>query len=175
MIKKLKYLKYYARVLLNNWTVKKDSYAQHSEDKLAESLLPNRVRSFIDIGANDGVLFSNTYKFAKLRARGLCIEPSRNSFLKLRLNHLFHPNIRCIQSAVSNFNGEIFLNEDGYESTLSCVSKTKNYNSYPVKCQTLDKILGKYSKFRDVDLLTVDVEGHEREVFDALTNDKFKA
>ena len=72
-------------------------------------------------------------------------------------------------------NGQIFLNEDGYESTLSCVSKTKNDNSYPVKCQTLDKILGKYSKFRDVDLLTVDVEGHEREVLDALTNDKFKA
>ena len=169
MIKKLKYLKYYARVLLNNWTVKKDSYAQHSEDKLVESLLPNGVTSFIDIGANDGVLFSNTYKFAKLRARGLCIEPSRNSFLKLRLNHLFHPNIRCIQAAVSDFNGQIFLNEDGYESTLSYVNKTKNSNSYSVKCHTLDEVLAKYPKFREVDLLSVDVEGHERPVFEGLS------
>ena len=66
MHKKLKYIKYYAKVLLNNWTVKKDSYAQHGEDKLVEQLLPNGVHSFIDIGANDGVLFSNTYKFAKM-------------------------------------------------------------------------------------------------------------
>ena len=68
MHKKLKYINYYAKVLLNNWTVKKDSYAQHGEDKLVEQLLPNGVHSFIDIGANDGVLFSNTYKFAKMGA-----------------------------------------------------------------------------------------------------------
>ena len=54
MIKKLKYIKYYAKVLLDNWTVKKDSYAQHGEDKLIEHLLPKGVFSFIDIGANDG-------------------------------------------------------------------------------------------------------------------------
>ena len=175
MIKKLKYLKYYAGVLLNNWTVKKDSYSQHSEDKLVESLLPNGIASFIDIGANDGVLFSNTYKFAKKGAIGLCVEPSRYSFRKLRLNHLFHPKVKCIHRAVSNINGHIFLNEDGYESTLSYVSKYKKNNAYSVKCQTFDKILEKYSEFLEVDLLTVDVEGHEREVFDALTNDRFKA
>ena len=83
MIKKLRYLKYYAKVLLTNWTVNKDSYAQHGEDKLVEQLLPNGVNSFIDIGANDGVLFSNTYKFAKNGARGLCLEPSRSSYNKL--------------------------------------------------------------------------------------------
>ena len=43
MIKKLKYLKYYASVLLHNWTVEKDSYAQHGEDKLVELLLPEGV------------------------------------------------------------------------------------------------------------------------------------
>ena len=156
------------KVLWKNWTQAKNSYAQHEEDRLIENLLPEGVNSFIDIGANDGVLFSNSYKFAKKGAIGLCVEPSRNSFRKLRLNHLFHPKVKCIHSAVSNINGQIFLNEDGYESTLSCVSKTKNDNSYPVKCQTLDKILAKYSKFRDVDLLTVDVEGHEKQVFEGL-------
>lgn len=175
MIKKLRYLKYYAKVLLTNWTVNKDSYSQHGEDKLVEQLLPNGVHSFIDIGANDGVLFSNTYKFAKNGAQGLCVEPSRNSFRKLKLNHLFHSKVKCIQSAVSNDNGHIFLIEDGYESTLSYVSKSKKNNSYSVRCQTIDKILEKYPRFLKVDLLTIDVEGHEKEIFDALTNDKFKA
>ena len=41
--------------MLNNWTVNKDSYAQHGEDKLIELLLPEGVNTFIDIGANDGV------------------------------------------------------------------------------------------------------------------------
>ena len=163
------------KVLWNNWTQTKNSYAQHEEDRLIELLLPRGVNSFIDIGANDGVLFSNSYKFAKKGARGLCVEPSRNSFRKLKLNHLFHPKVKCIQSAVSNTNSHIFLNEDGYESTLSYVSKSKKNNSYSVRCQTFDKILEKYPEFSEVDLLTVDVEGHEKEVFDALTNDKFKA
>ena len=175
MIKKLRYLKYYAKVLLNNWTENKDSYAQHGEDKLVEQLLPNGVNSFIDIGANDGVLFSNTYKFAKKGASGLCVEPSRNSFRKLKLNHLFHPKVKCIQSAVSNNNSHIFLNEDGYESTLSYVSKIKKNNSYSVRCQTIDKILEKYPIFVKVDLLSVDVEGHENEVFESLTNKYFRA
>ena len=163
------------KVLWENWTQTKNSYAQHEEDRLIELLLPRGVNSFIDIGANDGVLFSNSFKFAKKGANGLCIEPSRNSFRKLRLNHLFHPKVKCIQSAVSNTNSHIFLNEDGYESTLSYVSKSKKNNSYSVRCQTFDKILEKYPEFLEVDLLTVDVEGHEREVLDALTNDKFKA
>ena len=163
------------KVLWDNWTQTKNSYAQHEEDRLIELLLPRGVNSFIDIGANDGVLFSNSFKFAKKGANGLCIEPSRNSFRKLRLNHLFHPKVKCIQSAISNTNSHIFLNEDGYESTLSYVSKSKKNNSYSVRCQTFDKILEKYPEFLEVDLLTVDVEGHEREVFDDLTNDKFKA
>ena len=163
------------KVLWENWTQTKNSYAQHDEDRLIELLLPGGVNSFIDIGANDGVLFSNRFKFAKKGANGLCIEPSRNSFRKLRLNHLFHPKVKCIHSAVSNTNGHIFLNEDGYESTLSYVSKSKKNNAYSVKCQTFDKILEKYPEFLEVDLLTVDVEGHEREVLDTLTNDKFKA
>ena len=171
----MKYAKYYMKVLWKNWTQTKNSYAQHEEDRLIELLLPRGVNSFIDIGANDGVLFSNSFKFAKKGANGLCIEPSRNSFRKLRLNHLFHPKVKCIQSAVSNTNSHIFLNEDGYESTLSYVSKSKKNNSYSVRCQTFDKILEKYPEFLEVDLLTVDVEGHEREVFDALTNDQFKA
>ena len=175
MYKKLKYLKYYSTFVYRNWINKKKSYAQHFEDLLVEILLPKSVKSFIDIGANDGVLFSNTYKFAKQGAKGICIEPSRYSFRKLRLNHLLHPKVKCIQKAVSNINDKLFLNESGYESTLSYVTNKRNNTSYVVKCITFDKILEDYPQFLEVDLLTVDVEGHEREVFDALTNDKFKA
>ncbi len=175
MIKKLKYLKYYASVLLHNWTVEKDSYAQHGEDKLVELLLPEGVNSFIDIGANDGVLFSNTYKFAKSGARGLCVEPSKNSYKKLRLNHLFHRNIICINTAISDTNGKIYLCELGYESTLSSVSTKKTNNSYAVDCLTFNNILENNPNFIEVDLLTIDAEGHEKEILQGLTKINFKA
>ena len=175
MIKKLRYLKYYAKVLLINWTANKDSYAQHGEDKLVEQLLPNGVHSFIDIGANDGVLFSNTYKFAKNGAQGLCVEPSKMTYWKLRLNHLFHRNITSIHAAMSNTDGKIFLKELGYESTLSSVSTKKTKNSYPVDCITFDNILERKPDFIEVDLLTIDTEGHEKEILQGLTKSNFKA
>ena len=173
MIKKLRYLKYYAKVLLNNWTASKDSYAQHGEDKLVELLLPKGVHSFIDIGANDGVLFSNTYKFAKCGARGLCIEPSRSSYNKLRLNHIFNPKVKCLHGAVSNFEGSIYLKDKGYESTLSTVSKTKSIGSKKVCCRTFSSILKDYPSFNKIDFLSIDVEGHEEEVIAGLARSPF--
>jgi len=173
MIKKLRYLKYYAKVLLNNWTASKDTYAQHGEDKLVELLLPKGVHSFIDIGANDGVLFSNTYKFAKSGARGLCIEPSRSSYNKLKLNHLFNRRVQSIHGAISNKNGTILLEEDGYESTLSKVINEKTQKSVEVPCYTMKEILIKSPYFREVDLVSIDVEGHEFEVLDGMPNSDF--
>ena len=56
MLRTLRYYKYYSKILLHNWFKSKNSYSQHGEDILIESLFPNRIKSFIDIGANDGVL-----------------------------------------------------------------------------------------------------------------------
>ena len=82
MISNLKYVKYYLGVLYKNWTKLRKSYAQHGEDVLVEQLLPKGINSFIDIGANDGVLFSNTFKFAKSGVAGVC-DPSLSTYRKL--------------------------------------------------------------------------------------------
>ena len=183
LFKKLSYAKYYAGILFRNWTGKKESYAQHGEDLLVEQLLGG-IESFIDIGANDGVLFSNTYKFAKSGACGLCVEPSPTTFLKLRLNHLFHPRVSCIRAAVSNRNGSISFIKDGYEEVLSRVSdlpihQTVNDSSdkptISVPAITLEKLLFRYTHLKKVDLLSVDVEGHEKQVFEGLNDSPFQA
>lgn len=175
MIEKLRYLKYYSKVLLNNWTVYEDSYAQNGEDKLVELLLPNGVKSFIDIGANDGVLFSNTYKFAKNGARGVCIEPSPLAFSKLRLNQLFNTEVCCLNKAISNSNGKVLLQEDGYESTLSKIVSKQKDKSLNISCITFDNLLKKYPNFINVDLVSIDVEGHEIEVLQGLTDQNFNS
>ena len=159
--------------MLNNWTSSKDSYAQHGEDKLVEILLPDGVNAFIDIGANDGVLFSNTYKFAKKGARGLCVEPSAYAFRKLKLNQLLNKGVCCVNMAISNTNGNVLLEEDGYESTLSKVVREHIDNSINVSCITFDELLKRYPNFLNVDLVSIDVEGHEIEVLHGLTDSNF--
>jgi len=161
----IKYAKYYSTILLKNWFVNKSSYAQHGEDSLIESIVgDDKITSFIDIGANDGVLFSNTFKFAKNGSYGLCIEPSCLPFKKLRLNHLIHPKVKCLNYAISDYKGNLYLQENGYENVLSRVSKTKIEGLSMVKSCSLLSTIRKYSKFSMVDLISLDVEGHELEV-----------
>ena len=164
MLQKLKYLKYYIGILCNNWKQSKDSYAQHGEYKLIENLLPKRVSSFLDIGANDGVLFSNTYKFAKDGARGICLEPSRSSYFKLKLNRIFNFQTKCLQLAISQQEGVMFLKEDGYENVPSNISQNKANDNYPVKTTSLVELLKRFPKFRSPELVSIDVEGFEEKV-----------
>ena len=174
LFKKLRYAKYYAGILFRNWTSKKESYAQHKEDTLIELLL-GRVETFIDVGANDGVLFSNTYKFAKEGARGLCVEPSRQTFRKLWLNHLFNRRVKCLNAAVTSGGGSIYLKEDGYESILSKVLSKPSPGSYPVKSMSLEKIFKNYPYLCRADLISIDVEGHEEAVIDGVGDNALDA
>ena len=159
-----KYAKYYIKVLLENWFKSKKSYAQHGEDELANMLFDGGIKSFIDVGANDGVLFSNTYKFAKLGARGVCFEPSMHCYQKLILNHLWNPKIKCIRMAITDKKGKIFFEEDGYENVLSKVSFNPSKTSSLVKANSLDKVISRFKALQNPDLVSIDVEGHEAEV-----------
>ena len=89
------------------------------------------------------------------------------------MNHLFNPKVKCLHGAVSNFEGSIFLQDKGYESTLSTVSKTKSIGSKKVCCRTFSSILKDNPSFNKIDFLSIDVEGHEEEVFAGLGRSPF--
>ena len=47
-------------------------------------LSPRRQRTFVELGANDGVTFSNSYLLERCHGwRGVCIEPTPSAFAKL--------------------------------------------------------------------------------------------
>ena len=169
IIIKLSYFKYSLSKVVSNLLTKKSQYSQHGEDILVSNLL-NKIDSFIDIGANDGVFLSNTYFFAKRDAFGLCIEPSKCCFWKLRLNHILHPKVKCINAATSNFNGFSDFKEDGYEGLLSSITDSKKSSTYKVKTLILKQIIKNNDRFKKADIVSIDVEGHELNVLDGAGN-----
>ena len=148
-------------MIWTHWRETKETYSQHGEDILVSHIL-GQVDSFVEIGANDGVLFSNCYKFAKAGARGLCLEPSSKSFWKLRLNHLPHRRVKCLKLAASDSSKKLFLEEAGYESVLSKVKPTFGEGLQKIQAVSMKDIWRKYPSFKNTDLLSIEVEGHEK-------------
>src|SRR5438067_2300114 len=69
------------------------SFAQDGEDLKIKDLI-GEVRWFVDVGAHDGISGSNTFYFALRGARGLCFEPVRETFHKLRALYRFDRRVR---------------------------------------------------------------------------------
>ena len=60
-------------------------YGQYKQDKYLDTLFKKKSNgTFVDIGAHDGVTFSNSYFFEKERNwKGICVEPIPEIFSKL--------------------------------------------------------------------------------------------
>jgi len=174
-----KYLKYLLYTLFTERRKPGACYGQRSEDKVAELLL-GKVGSFIDIGANDGYLYSNTYRFAKQGASGLCFEPVRKLFHLLCFFNCLHRKVRCINEGISDIARKERLYVDGAYSRLDTDSAkfspavTASADRWQeVVLHPLEYWLKRYPKFRSVDLVTIDVEGHELEVLKGIDLSRF--
>lgn len=80
-------------------------YSQSEEDRiLNEGIFHDKKGGvFVDIGAYDGVSFSNTYYFeSSLDWTGLCVEPLKGPFSKLVESR---PGSICVQGCVYDREG----------------------------------------------------------------------
>jgi FkbM family methyltransferase len=147
------------------------SFSQCSEDLVVRELV-GPVRRLIDIGANDGVTFSNSCKFILEGAEALLFEPDPLNFRRLRRLHRGEPRARCINEAISDRTGQLTLASDGL---FSSVVSTEGGKTTQVACGPLSGWLKRLTDFRRVDLLTIDVEGHETAVLRGLPFEEFEA
>lgn len=125
---------------------------------------------FVDVGANVGIFtllaartFRNVYAFEPLPSVGeLLARNARNS-----------PNVCVFPFALSNENGEAQLWEHAVgsggstllpiDASLSKLTHKRNWGTFTVPKRRLDDVLPRDSA---VDLLKIDVEGHECEVIE---------
>lgn len=134
---------------------------------------------FVEVGAYDGLFASNTWGLAERGWRGLLIEPVPELADACRRNYAHREGIRVAQVAIGDSNKEIVLHLAGTLTTantkihqeyagIDWARNALTANCLAVDCRTLDQVLVEHGVPQRFDLLVVDVEGFEHEVFSGL-------
>lgn len=166
-----------------------NSRSQHGQDVLVADLFSYKNGGvFCEVGAGDGQTHSNTYALEKeFGWTGLLIEPHPKQFRKLQSCR----SATCIECAVMNFQGtEEFIAYDGYIRDLSALKKWEhpynkeriglysatneiNFTISPVRIFTLQQLFDEH-RLKEIDYLSIDVEGSEAQVFEGIDWSKIR-
>ncbi len=165
-------------------------FSQTKQDEIVDRLTKCKEKGvFVDIGAHDGITYSNTFFFEKFRGwSGVCVEPVPEIFAKLKMNR------KCIliNGAISNSNkivdfkrvyGErlemlsgILENQDESHSERIEHHVNKNESKYEIikmQTYTITNVLQEHNLL-EIDYVSIDVEGAELEVLSSFDFDKIK-
>lgn len=153
-------------------------YSQRGQDKFLNEVIFKNMRGgfFVEVGAHDGISFSNTYFFEKnLEWTGICVEPNSGVFEKLCQNRSCYKEQCCISDSKGQKN---FLKCKGYilEMYSGLLEKidprhleridqeiaTYGGSKEVVQVNTMSfkELFQKYN-VSHVDLLSIDIEGGE--------------
>lgn len=135
---------------------------------------------FVEFGATNGVLKSNTYLLEKQFGwKGILAEPAKCWQPELRANRNSHIETNCVWSK----SGDILNFNEVAQSELSTIERfsDKDYHaheremfiSYPVQTISLNDLLIKYNAPFHINYLSLDTEGSEFEILSSLDFAKY--
>jgi len=158
----------------------KGHVSQVGQDAFIDWLLSARNTSgtFVDVGAHNGITFSNSFFLEKYRGwTGICIEANPRVFSELRQNR----SCISVNCAIGTASGQAdFMMVSGYAEMLSGLEnlyksrhkqrirrEIKKYGgevmNQKVSVKPLQELLDEYG-IDEIDYLSIDVEGSEMEV-----------
>lgn len=139
-------------------------------DALYRRYLPE-TGYLVEVGAYDGVSYSNTLHLLKQGWKGLYIEPVRE-YAELCRKNLAPYAARVVETACGDSFG---LAEIEVRGEYSCMGETivaswikPVSGTRTVTVKTLDEVI-KFNGLPSVDLLVIDVEGYEKQVLNGFT------
>lgn len=156
-------------------------YSQNAEEAHILNYFNNYLvgfkGSFIDIGANDGVTFSNTRKLAELGWKGVLVEPSPKAFSKLKDNYKNLTGFYFYPFAIGGVNGESEFFESGtllkngdvglvstfHQSEIDRFKSAVTYNPIKVKTFRWKTFLNRVP-IKEFDFISIDTEGENYDI-----------
>jgi FkbM family methyltransferase len=167
-------------------------FSQFGEDSILWKFFNKTSGFFIEVGAFDGVHFSNSYCFELMGWKGICVEPHPNYFPLCKLNRPKSNVVNCACVSNQEIKEVKFMTEKiGLLSGIS-VDQSDVANRYlnrgllfdgfetvVVRASTLENIIQKnhhknHHKNQEIDFISVDVEGTEIDVLKGLNIEKYK-
>lgn len=153
---------------------------QNTRQKLLNNLLVSTFGrktngTFVEVGASNGIDCGIITPLADVGWRGLCIEPNVAQANECLHNHWRNPNVTVINKAAGAKKEMVIVYGNGQGSTIN-EEYRRNSQSISWSAQMmpvhwveqhpLDTMLAEH-KFEPgkIDVMTIDVEGHECEVF----------
>lgn len=151
-------------------------YSQNNEDHYIQQYFRDKKDgNVLDIGANDGKTLSNSLALIELGWGGTLVEPSKETFEKLKALHADNDKVECFEVGICDNNGVAKMQESGsifpdkadrsLVSTMSApdYEKWKNAADFKeVEINTWDfKTLLEFSKIKKFDFITCDAEGFD--------------
>lgn len=165
------------------------SYAQHGDDDYIWKYFDQKKNGLIvEVGAFDGIHFSNSYSLENIGWRSLCMEPTPAMYKKLIANR---PKAKCFNLAVvgdEDVSQIDFLSEElgllsGVNIDVEDVKlrykrrglKFKEPEKIKVKAKTLNSIFHQQKiNPGEINCITIDVEGFEMDVLKGFEIEVFK-
>ena len=167
-------------------------FALNLLDQKIEKYLPQRDLTFIELGANDGISQSNTLYFELNKGwTGVLVEPSLDNYEKLVKNRSeknIYSNSACVGFEYQKDSVELIYSNlmtapiVGTSDLVDPLTHAKSGEKFwggksylfEAPARTLSSILDENKFTRDVDLLSLDVEGGEIEVLRGIDHTKYR-
>ena len=156
--------------------------SQNLQDLVALDLFGFKSNGiFIEAGACDGILNSNTFLLEKnYEWTGLLVEPISEYYLQLVQNRdVFTSNVALSHVSNKQLDFLITANKDlstirGYEDNDFHSENRQKYNIVKVPTKTLDQLIIENFQNFEIDFLSLDTEGSEFEIIKTLDFSKHK-
>ena len=152
-----------------------DAHNQPLDIKLNDIFKNKTNGFFIELGANDGITYSNTAMFELEKDwTGLLIEPSVNAYTKCKANRpkSIVVNYACVSNTFKDthvygdFNGEMMSSVNGERTRSTALTR--------VSTKTLESLLDEHAPNTPIDFLSLDTEGYELNILHGLNLYKYR-
>lgn len=157
--------KYKYPILLRNNTTDVCVFYQVFLAKSYEIFYGIEPKVIIDCGANIGlsaIYFKNRFPEAKI----IAIEPEISNFELLKKNTEKYNNIFCIKSGVWNKSTNLVIKDRSNGNWGFVIEEANCKSSDTIPAVSINEIIDDY-KINQIDILKIDIEGSEKELFES--------